>query len=77
MCTTIPLCDTVIFAGGFYTGTFTHNAGFWTATDTNGSGQTFSFELASGNLSVIPEPSTTLLLTGALTALMIFRRRRA
>ena len=29
------------------------------------------------NVLAIPEPSTTLLLTGALTALVIFRRRRA
>ena len=69
--------NTVAFSGGIYTGTFSHSGGFWTATDMGGSGQTFSFELASGNLTVIPEPSTTLLLAGALTALVIFRRRRA
>ena len=44
-------------------------------------GSSFTFTSAGNNvylnytLGVIPEPSTTLLLAGALTALVIFRRR--
>ncbi len=68
----------VSFAGGFYAGTFTNNgSGVWSATDTNGSGQTFSFSQATGDLSVVPEPSTTLLAgLGLMGALAWARRTR-
>jgi len=38
--------------------------------------QVFQFSEISGDLNVVPEPSTWALLAGGLTALMIFRRRR-
>lgn len=65
----------VVFAGGGYSGSFTHNSGIWSATS---NGQNFSFALASGDLiiSAIPEPSTTLLLGVGLMA-TILRCRRA
>jgi len=67
----------VVFSGGIYTGTFTENSGIWSATDTNGSGQTFSFNQASGDLiiSAIPEPSAAGLFAGGLMTLL-WRRRR-
>lgn len=66
----------VSFAGGFYAGTFTNNgSGIWSATDTNGSGQTFQFSQATGDLSVVPEPSTTLLAGLGLMGVLAWARR--
>lgn len=67
----------VVFAGGAYTGTFSYDgSAFWNATS---QGQTFNFELASGDLiiSAIPEPSTTLLLAAALLTALLWNPRRS
>lgn len=70
---------TVSFAGGFYAGTFVNNSGIWTATDTNGSGQTFTFDTSTGDLMVVPEPGTVGLLALGLffCGLHLLRRRPA
>lgn len=69
----------VTFSGGIYAGAFTENSGIWSAADTNGSGQIFSFDQATGDLivSAIPEPSTVLLLAGGLMTRLFRRRFRA
>lgn len=68
--------DLVAFGGGVYAGTFVYDGtSLWTATDTNGSGKTFTFSQISGDLTVVPEPNSwTLALFGAIFALMIGRR---
>ncbi|HRJ71100.1 MAG TPA: autotransporter-associated beta strand repeat-containing protein [Terrimicrobiaceae bacterium] len=67
---------TVSFAGGFYAGTFTNNgSGLWSATDTNGSGQTFQFSQATGDLSVVPEPATAVLAGFGLAGVLVWTRR--
>jgi len=63
------------FAGGAYAGVFSESSGIWSATDTNGSGQQFSFDLSTGDLTVVPEPGTFALCGLGLIALMIFRKR--
>jgi len=65
----------VAFAGGGYTGSFTHNLGIWSATS---NGQNFSFTLVSGDLiiSAIPEPSTALLFALGLLTLRLRKRRK-
>jgi len=52
----------------------TFGASVWTGSD---SGFDYSFALATGDLTVVPEPSTALLLVGALAAAVAFRRRRS
>lgn len=52
------------------------DAGSNTWTRING-GSTYTFSETTGLLTAIPEPSTWLLLTGTLTALVVLRRRRA
>lgn len=71
--------SSVAFAGGIYAGTFTYNSGndTWNATDTNGSGQSFSYSLATGDLNVVPEPSTYALLGMGLVIVLTSRRRIA
>ncbi|GAT32572.1 autotransporter-associated beta strand repeat-containing protein [Terrimicrobium sacchariphilum] len=70
--------DLLAFSGGVYAGTFVYDGtALWTATDTNGSGQSFTFDQASGDLTVVPEPNTwTLALFGAIAGLILIRRRR-
>lgn len=56
---------------GFYQGSLTHiSGGFWSGTI---DGRTFNFSTSTGTLSVIPEPSTFLLLLG-LSVLLICRK---
>lgn len=68
--------DLLAFSGGVYAGTFVYDGtSLWTATDTNGSGQSFTFDQASGDLTVVPEPNSwALALFGAVFALVIGRR---
>jgi len=68
--------DLVAFSGGVYAGTFSYDGtSLWTSTDTNGSGQTFTFDQASGDLTVVPEPNTwALALFGAMFAVFVVRR---
>lgn len=70
--------DLVAFSGGVYAGTFVYDGtALWTASDTNGSGQTFTFDQASGDLTVVPEPNSwTLALCGAIFGLLLMRRRK-
>jgi autotransporter-associated beta strand protein len=60
---------------GNYTGSLTNNSGVWSLTSGN---NTWTFTQSTGDLglSVIPEPTTSLMLAGSLTALVVFRRRR-
>ncbi len=71
--------DLVAFSGGVYAGTFSYDGtSLWTSTDTNGSGQTFTFDQASGDLTVVPEPNTwALALFGAMFAVFVVRRSSA
>jgi hypothetical protein len=67
--------DAINFAGGAYTGTFIQSGSTWTATSAQG--QVFTFDQATGDLTVIPEPTTTVLLgTGLMTVLFLRRRQR-
>ncbi len=70
--------DLVAFSGGVYAGTFVYDGtAIWTASDTNGSGQTFTFDQASGDLTVVPEPNSwTLAVFGAIVGLVMMRRRK-
>ena len=52
--------------------TFTQTANVWSGAL---SGRTWTFTEATGQLSVVPEPSTWVLLALGLTALVVFRRR--
>jgi autotransporter-associated beta strand protein len=65
--------DTVAFSGGIYTATFSRIGEVWTAVD--GGGQTFSFDESSGDLLVVPEPSTGLMLMSAMGFSLLLRRR--
>ena len=56
---------------GFYTGTWNKTGDIWALTD---EGQTLNFSEATGNLTVIPEPSAALL--GGLGLMFLLRRRR-
>jgi fibronectin-binding autotransporter adhesin len=67
--------DSIAFAGGAYTAPFSRIGEIWTATDVP-SGQTFSFDQLSGDLTVVPEPSAWVLLGLGLTAMVTFRHRR-
>ena len=65
-----------------YTGPLVNDGlGVWTLTQANGFGgnNTWTFTQSTGDLglSVIPEPSAWILLTGSLTALALIRRRRS
>ena len=64
-----------ISALGAYSGSFAIEEGIYRLQQGN---QVLSFDHLTGVLSVhaIPEPSTTLLLTGGLMAVLLFRRRR-
>jgi len=53
---------------------FTESSGVWSGTDL--SLRTWEFTETNGLLTVVPEPSTWLLLTIGLSALVVFRRRR-
>jgi autotransporter-associated beta strand protein len=69
--------DSIVFAGGAYSGTWTESlpgSGVWTAS---AGGQNFTFTETTGDLLVVavPEPSTVLLLGAAGTFLLVFRRR--
>lgn len=63
--------DSVTLAGS-YSGTLTLSGEVWSGSV---GGQTWTFSQTSGVLSVVPEPSTTLLLAAALVGLVVFRRR--
>lgn len=67
--------DSLVFSGGVYSGTFVEiTNGVWQAT----SGlQTLTFTEASGDLLVVPEPSTYVLLALGLTAIVVLRRRKS
>lgn len=69
----------VNFSGGVYAGTFVFDGtSLWTASDTNGSGKTFTFDQASGDLTVVPEPNSwTLVAFGAIFAVLMRRRTAA
>jgi len=71
--------DLVAFSGGVYAGTFVYDGtALWTASDANGSGQTFTFDQVSGDLTVVPEPNSwTLAVFGAIVGLVMMRRRKA
>jgi autotransporter-associated beta strand protein len=67
--------DAINFAGGAYTGTFIQSGSTWTATSAQG--QVFTFDQVTGDLTVVPEPTTTVLLgTGLMTVLFMRRRQR-
>jgi autotransporter-associated beta strand protein len=67
--------DAINFAGGAYTGTFIQSGSLWTATSAQG--QVFTFDQTTGDLTVVPEPTTAVLLgTGLMTALFLRRRQR-
>ena len=65
--------SSLLFAGGYYTGTFNRVGDVWTAVSDQG--QTFTFDQATGAL-VAPEPSTWALLGVALAVMVTFRYRR-
>ena len=66
---------TVTATGHYGALTFAQSGGdLWTAT---ASGQTFSFDQFSGDFTVIPEPSTWLLLGLGLTTVVVFRHRKS
>jgi len=76
---TYSLFDFAAHAGDFTSvavaGTSLSQSGaLWTGTN---SGTLYSFDLATGDLTVVPEPSTWALLAFSLTTVMILRRRRA
>lgn len=56
-------------------GSFAFSSGTWNLTDVGG--RDWSFDAASGQLAVVPEPSTWIFVTISLFALTILRRRRA
>lgn len=63
------------FGSTFSVDTFTDaGSGLWTK-DINGTNY-YQFSELSGALTVVPEPTTWALLAGALTFLVVFRRRR-
>jgi fibronectin-binding autotransporter adhesin len=64
--------DTVAFAGGVYTAAFTRSGDVWTAAE---GGQTFSFDETTGDLTVVPEPSTGMMLISAMGFSLLLRRR--
>ena len=66
--------DALAFSGGIYSGTFTEiTSGVWQAT----SGlQTFTFSESSGDLLVVPEPSTYVLMALGLLSVVVLRRRK-
>jgi hypothetical protein len=68
--------DSVVFAGGAYTGTFTLTDGVWSSV---ANGQTFSFSQATGNLTVVPEPNVLgfMILGGLLLCVFGSRSRRS
>ncbi len=57
------------FGGNFTVQGFSNNSGIWTSGN-------LSFSQATGILSVVPEPSTALLLVGGASGLWLMRRRR-
>ena len=59
---------------GAYTGSLSNTSGVWTGTV---SGLDFTYTQATGDLGVVPEPSTWALLAFSLTTVILFRRRRA
>ena len=65
--------DTVTLAGN-YSGNLSRNDNTWTG---NVGGQAWTFEQTTGLLSVVPEPSTWVLLAFGLTFIVVMRRRRA
>lgn len=64
--------ESITFTGA-YTGALANNAGTWTGTI---GGQDFSFLDSTGNLNVVPEPSTYALLVLAAAGLWAVRKRR-
>ncbi len=56
-------------------GAFSFSDGTWNLTD--GGGRDWTFDSTSGQLSVIPEPSTWALITIGLCAMTLLRRRRS
>jgi fibronectin-binding autotransporter adhesin len=66
--------DTMAFSGAGYSGSFTNGGGgMWTAAPAGG--QTFTFNQATGDLMVVPEPSTGMMLISALGFGLLLRRR--
>jgi autotransporter-associated beta strand protein len=63
--------DSITLAGS-YTGTFTRIGDTWTGV---AGLSDWTFEQSTGVLSVVPEPSTWVLLAFSLTTMMAFRRR--
>jgi len=64
---------------GVYAGTWTNSGGVWSLENVGPGGtDSLSFNLATGDLSVIPEPSTIVLLGGGVAAVgtVYLRRRR-
>lgn len=55
-------------------GSFSNNSGIWTIAE---NGVIYEFSQSSGLLSVVPEPSTWLLLAFGLTFVVTLRRRRS
>ncbi len=67
--------DSLAFSGGIYSGSFLEvSSGVWQAT---AGLQTFTFTESSGDLQVVPEPSTYVLLALGLISVAVFRRRKA
>lgn len=60
-------------ATGSYVGSFTNNSGIWSFD--NGL-QTLSFSQSTGNLSIVPEPSTYAAIFGALALVGVIAHRR-
>lgn len=67
--------DSLAFTGGIYSGTFSEiTSGVWQATS---GAQTFTFTESSGDLLVVPEPSTYVLLALGLISVVVLRRRKS
>jgi fibronectin-binding autotransporter adhesin len=66
--------DSIVFAGGAYSGTFSQEGSVWTATSDQG--QVFSFDQTTGDLTVVPEPAVSALVGLSLMSVLFLRRRQ-